>query len=415
MASNACFATVAAADDLLLIHYYGTEILTMAKKITISSLLVKADKVDVEEFLRTTFTSKKQMILAPCYCGNAFSLEDISFEDLEEICTFKPPGESAPIVGTHNLDAYNSLRMAHNNANGDERASSLDNIRDFAFKTVIENLAASIHKEFASYFDPVQKQQLLLLGNRKVYSTDKAKIQKYQQNKNKEEAARKKSEARAALPSTSTKQPAKDQILPRNSDASIRGSSAQSKEKDKSNEKTLKEPGSGEKRKVNKDVNYREESGESSSSAEFPVEGKHTDEDSEGKDSNAGTRTPIFVNQQEPFPAFMFASATAPLTFGNLPDYQPRIPKHKKRVPKHAARSGSPSGDNYSSKPSSTKEKNKLEKKKSSKHGTKSSKKLAKKSKKQSSSSSASPSSSDSEQSQTDQVSISFYSYILIS
>jgi len=41
---------------------------------------------------------------------------------------------------------------------------------------VIENLSTSIHKEFASYFDPVQKQQLLLLGNRKVYPTEKAKI-----------------------------------------------------------------------------------------------------------------------------------------------------------------------------------------------------------------------------------------------
>ena len=413
MASNACFATFAAAEDLLIIHYYGMEILTMAKKILISALLVKADKMDVEEFLRATFTSKKLVILAPCYGGNAFSLEDISFEDLEEILVFKPPSEPAPIVGSHNLEEYNTLRLAHNSANGEGRASSLENLRDFAFKAVMENLAASIHKEFASYFDPVQKQQLLLLGNRKVYSTEKAKIQKYQQNRNKEEAARKKGEARAALPSTSTKQPAKDQILPPNTEVPLRSSSAKPKQKDNSNTKISRKSESAGKRKVSKEVNYREESGESSSSVEYPREGKHTDDESEGRVSISGNRTPIFLQQQELFPAFMTASSTAPLTPESLPNYQPRISKHKKRASKHATRSESPSGDKYNAKPSSTREKNKLEKKKSSTHSKKSSKKLAKKSRKLSSSSSSSVSCSDSEQSQTDQVSISFYFYSL--
>ena len=39
-----------------------------------------------------------------------------------------------------------------------------------------------------------------LLGNRKIYSTDKQKIQRFEQSKKKDEATKKKSEARAALP-----------------------------------------------------------------------------------------------------------------------------------------------------------------------------------------------------------------------
>ena len=49
-------------------------------------------------------------------------------------------------------------------------------IKDFILPAVLENLAANIHKEFASYFNPDDNLQLLLLDNKKVYSTDKVKI-----------------------------------------------------------------------------------------------------------------------------------------------------------------------------------------------------------------------------------------------
>ena len=50
-------------EEVPIIHYYGLEVMTMAKKIMISALLLKVDKVDVEEFLKETFKSKKQIIL----------------------------------------------------------------------------------------------------------------------------------------------------------------------------------------------------------------------------------------------------------------------------------------------------------------------------------------------------------------
>ena len=103
MASNACFATFAAAEELQMTHHYGLAIPTLATKIMISSLLIKADKLDVEGFLLDTYTSKKQVILAPYYGGNTFSSEDIAFEALEEICAFKPSSEPSPVLGSYNL------------------------------------------------------------------------------------------------------------------------------------------------------------------------------------------------------------------------------------------------------------------------------------------------------------------------
>jgi len=58
MASNPVYAAFSAAEEVPILHYYGQEVFTMAKKILISALLLKGDKVDVEEFLKDTFSRK---------------------------------------------------------------------------------------------------------------------------------------------------------------------------------------------------------------------------------------------------------------------------------------------------------------------------------------------------------------------
>ena len=163
--------------------------------------------MDVEEFLKNTFKSKKQIILAPYYGGTSYSLEDIPFEALEQICVFKPSSEPAPIVASHNEEEYNVRRLSYVTASPEEKPSALNDFRTFVQTAVLENLAASIHKEFACYYNPIEKQQLLLLGNRKVYSTNKQKIQRFEQSKKKDEITKKRSEARAALQSLLSKPP----------------------------------------------------------------------------------------------------------------------------------------------------------------------------------------------------------------
>jgi len=407
MASNACYAAFAASEDVPILHYYGFEVLALAKRIMISQLLLKADKMDVEEFLKGTFTNKKQVILAPYYGGESFSLDDIPFEQLEEICIFKPTSEPSPIVGDHNHDAFNALRVHYANAcadgNGERKASTLEDVRNFVFKAVLENLAASIHKEFASYFNPIQKQQLLLLGNRKTYTTDKNKIQRAEQNIKKNEAAKKRTEARAALPSTSTKLASKSQDLSINSTSQDQSElkSNQIPAAKSSNPKDGASSNKPNKRKSRKNINYKETSGDSSSSVEYPVEGKHTDDESDHSDS--GNKTPILF-QQTPFPAFMTAPAAAMQSSTGPLNFDSHSTKHKRKSSKHSKRPLSPV--DLDSKPSSTKEKKRLDKKKSSR---KSSKKAAKRSKKYSSSSSDYSSSSESDSAPSEQVSISFF------
>ena len=163
----------------------------------------------------------------------------------------------------------------------------------------MENLSSSIHKEFASYHHPVENQHLLLLGNRKVYTSDKAKIQKFELAKKKDDAIKKKSEARANLPSTSAKNAVKNPANPPPTSNSVAESTASKPAAPiLPPSKAVKSDSEG-KRRARKEINYKEDSGNSTSSVEYPVEGKHTDEEYDGEKSEQGSRTPIFVNPSQ--------------------------------------------------------------------------------------------------------------------
>ena len=286
MASDDCSAFFSASEDVPILHYYGVEVLTMAKKISIAALGKKFSKMDIEEFLKDTYKSNKQLVLTPYYGGLAKTLYDLSFEELEELVFFKPSGETSSIIGDHNRNEYNSVRMDYIQASANEKPSCLVLLKEFVLAASLENLAANINKGFASYYNPVDQQQLLLLDNRKIYTMDKTKIRTLELKINKEEAARKKSQDRAALPPTS--ELSDHQELPS--------------------------------KRQRKQVDYAEESGDSSSSVEYPVIGAHTDDEDED-----GNLTPILPDQtqqdtQPILPAN--SSANSPLQFMTAPHLQ---------------------------------------------------------------------------------------------
>ena len=97
-------------------------------------------------------------------------------------------------------------------------------------------------------------------------------------------------------------------------------------------------PPSSKKRSTRKEVNYKETSGDSTSSVEYPVEGRHTDDESEDKVSDSGNRTPIFV-QQDILPVYNSPSAAFQVP-GGTSSFYTRIPKNKKTA-KHSKRSES--------------------------------------------------------------------------
>ena len=105
--------------------------------------------------------------------------------------------ESVPIIHDGNRQAYESLRNGYLSANDDEKHSSLNMSTDFVHHELFENIASNIHKGFASW-TAADVGPLLLLNNRKVYSTDQSKC-KAVTNRNKKSIN---TQARSRLPPT---------------------------------------------------------------------------------------------------------------------------------------------------------------------------------------------------------------------
>lgn len=197
MATNGCNSTFADLPVTPILHYWGIEIVTPAKRFSVSSFLQQHSKADVLEFLHATFPDKRQIILVPSGNGNNSSLDTYSFETLEEIVHFKPQVESVPIIHDGNRLAYESLRNGYLSANDDEKHSSFNMITDFVHHELFENISSNIHKGFASW-TAADVGPLLLLNNRKVYSTDQSKC-KAVSNRNKKTVN---TQARSRLPPT---------------------------------------------------------------------------------------------------------------------------------------------------------------------------------------------------------------------
>ena len=174
MASDDCSASFAALPATPILHNWGIEIVTPAKKFSVASFLQKHSKMDVLEFLQATFPDKRQIILIPSSNGDNSSLDSYSFEALEQIVHFKPQVESASIIHDGNRQGYKSLREDYLAANNAERPSFLVFIKDFVHQELFENISSNIHKGFASW-TAADVGPLLLINNRKVYSTDQSK------------------------------------------------------------------------------------------------------------------------------------------------------------------------------------------------------------------------------------------------
>ena len=110
MASDDCAATFSALESAPILHFWGNEIVTPAKRFSVSSFLLKYSKTDILEFLQATFADKRQLILCPSSNGNHSSLASYGFEELDKIVHFKPLVESASIIHDGNSQAYDTLR-----------------------------------------------------------------------------------------------------------------------------------------------------------------------------------------------------------------------------------------------------------------------------------------------------------------
>ena len=197
MAVSDCTAVILALEEHSILHYSGKEVVVQAKMVKTSQLLGPFGPSDINESLRTLFTSNKQLFLMPVKGGNSLSLEDYSFEQLEGVLAFKPQCERTFIISDEARATYETLRSAYlASTNDDDKSSNLLSLKNLVRSEMFEQISNNNLKGFVFY--PNSEEELvLLLENRKVFTADQQKV-------NAAAARLAKAAQRAALPSTAS-------------------------------------------------------------------------------------------------------------------------------------------------------------------------------------------------------------------
>ena len=176
MAHLTCENFIQASVEVPLLHFRGKDTVVMGKLITVSELLLKANYVEVQQYLTETFCSADQIFVVPSINDQDLSLSMMSVEQIDNVVLKKQSNEVRPIIPENAKEEWDILKAAFNSVPESEKPTIENNIRSFAHRYILEAIAANALKKIAIYSDPVVKKPFLLLDNRKVFTSDKTKV-----------------------------------------------------------------------------------------------------------------------------------------------------------------------------------------------------------------------------------------------
>jgi len=197
MAQSDCTAVLLAMEEHSILHFSGKEVVVKAKMVKSSQLLGPFKPSDINETLQKLFPTNNQLFLMPVKGGNAISLQDYSFEQLEGILAFKPQCERTFIISDEARETYETLRTAFLASTTDsDKEHNLNLLKSLVRSETFEQIANNNLKGFVFYPNS-EGDLVLLLENRKVFTADQQKV-------NAAAARLAKAAQRAALPSTAS-------------------------------------------------------------------------------------------------------------------------------------------------------------------------------------------------------------------
>ena len=159
-----------------MLHYRGKDVATAGKVLVISELLSKINYVEVKDFLLALFPDSNQFFLLPSTESRDLPLSAMSVEQIEAVIFKKESNENRIIVAGDFKLEFNSLKAIVNSVEDEEQTPAQLKLKEFVRLQTIEAIASNALKRFGMYTDPVSKRPLLLLDNRIVFTTDKARV-----------------------------------------------------------------------------------------------------------------------------------------------------------------------------------------------------------------------------------------------
>ena len=176
MSQISCESVLLSFPDLAMLHFRGKDLVVAGKVLTISELLSKVNYVALKDYLLAVYPSKEQLFLIPSVEALDLPLSSMSLDQIEQVILKKQSNEVRAIVaGDFKLD-FDTLKASFLSVEEEDQQGLLNQITDFAHRHVLEAIAANALKRFGTYPDPSTNKPLLLLDNRKVFTTDKARV-----------------------------------------------------------------------------------------------------------------------------------------------------------------------------------------------------------------------------------------------
>jgi len=176
MSQISCQSVILSIPELAMLHFRGKDLVVSGKVLIISELLSKINYVELKEYLLAVYPSKDQIFLLPSTDTVDLPLSSMSVEQIEGVIFKKQSNEVRAIVaGDFRLD-YDTLKASFLSADEEDQPGFENQIRDFAHRHLIEAIASNALKKFGTYSDPETNKPLLLLDNRRFFTTDKARV-----------------------------------------------------------------------------------------------------------------------------------------------------------------------------------------------------------------------------------------------
>ena len=193
MSAPTAESIVLASTEVPLLHFSGKERVFKGRVIVVSEILSKTNFVDFLAYLNATFPSTDQIFMMPGLESEDLPLTKMSVDQITSVVLKKQSNEVRAIVPGEGKEHFDTLHATFLSASDEDKPFLENEIRSASHRYTLEaiasnalkkfamywepdTIASNALKKFAMYWEPDLKKFILLLDNRKVFTSDKAKV-----------------------------------------------------------------------------------------------------------------------------------------------------------------------------------------------------------------------------------------------
>jgi len=174
MATFSLESSVNALQDTPILPNFQDHPTVQAKLLDFSSFK-DMNKDELVSALQNIITAEDMVVIAASDSPQPVPIHQMTVESLCLALTTKKGSEVSALVSDESLNAFNNIK-SRIDRDDEHSAEAVVDLQKLAFSVTLEAVVTRVVKKSALYHNPFTQRPILLLGNRGLYFTDKAKI-----------------------------------------------------------------------------------------------------------------------------------------------------------------------------------------------------------------------------------------------